>query len=316
MNEIDLIRFNHGIDPEFHIWGWDVSVYLFLGGVTAGIMILTALLGFRRRADEVLPRWVRWMPLAAPALISVGMAALFYDLDYKLHVYRFFLAFVPSSPMSWGSWLLMVVYPATILLGLTGLDDEEIAWISGHEPIRATPLGKVLRWLRDSAAAYRGGLLWTNLLVGVGLGIYTGILLSTLGARPAWSSAILGPLFLVSGLSTGAATMMLFPLGERVHDTLVRWDLIAIVGELILLALYLIGLGSASEASRGAAALFLGGPFTATFWGLVVLTGLVVPLALEVAEIKLHLRTTLAAPLLILAGGAALRFIVVAAGQV
>ena len=31
---------------------------------------------------------------------------------------------------------------------------------------------------------------------GVALGIYTGILLSALGARPLWSSAILGPLFL------------------------------------------------------------------------------------------------------------------------
>ena len=35
--------------------------------------------------------------------------------------------------------------------------------------------------------------------------IYTGILLSSLGARPLWASGILGPLFLVSGLSTAAA---------------------------------------------------------------------------------------------------------------
>ena len=315
MNEIELIRFNHGIDPDFHVWGWDVSVYLFLGGVTAGVMILTALLGMRR-AEEPSPRWLRWMPLTAPVLISAGMGTLFLDLDYKLHVYRFFLAFVPGSPMSWGSWLLMVVYPATVLLGLAGLDDEEIGWLTRSGPIRAARLGGLLRWICGWATDHRGGLLWTNLVVGAGLGIYTGILLGTLGARPAWSSALLGPLFLVSGISTGAALMMLFPLGKRLHGTLMRWDLIAIVVELTLLALFLIGLGSAGAASREAAALFLGGPFTATFWGLVVITGLIVPFLLEVAEIKLRLRATLAAPLLILAGGASLRFIIVAAGQV
>jgi protein NrfD len=315
MNEIELIRFNHGIDPGFHVWGWDVSVYLFLGGLAAGIMILTALLGLRR-ADEPASRWVRWMPLAAPALISVGMAALFWDLDYKLHVYRFYLAFVPTSPMSWGSWLLLVVYPATILLGLAGLSAAETDWLAGLGPIRATRLDRVLRWVRAWATDHLGGLRWTNLVVGAGLGLYTGILLGTLGARPAWNSAVLGPLFLVSGVSTGAALMMLFPVGERAHGTLLRWDLAAIVVELTLIAVFLIGLGSSGQASRDAAALFLGGPFTASFWALVVTAGLVVPFALEVAEIRLRLRATLAAPLLILAGGAALRTIIVTAGQV
>ena len=41
------------------------------------------------------------------------------------------------------------------------------------------------------------------------LGIYTGILLNTMVARPLWNSAILGPLFLFSGLSAGAALIHL-----------------------------------------------------------------------------------------------------------
>jgi protein NrfD len=314
MPEIDLIRFNHGIDPEYHIWGWDVSVYLFLGGIGAGIMILTALLGMRR-GEEPASRWLRWMPLAVPVLISVGMAALFWDLDYKLHVYRFFLAFVPASPMSWGSWLLMVVYPTTVLLGLAGLDDAELKWVTGLGAVRSTGLDKVLRWVHGLALGRIAALRWISLVVGIGLGIYTGILLGALGARPAWNSALLGPLFLVSGFSTGAALMMLFPVGKREHHALLRWDMVAIAVEVALLALFLIGLGSAGEASRDAAALFLGGPFTGTFWGLVIAAGLLVPFALEAAEVRLNLRATLAAPLLILAGGAALRFIIVAAGQ-
>ena len=50
------------------------------------------------------------------------MLALFLDLEFKKHVYRFYLAFLPSSPMSWGSWILILVYPAALLLGLGSLD--------------------------------------------------------------------------------------------------------------------------------------------------------------------------------------------------
>ena len=50
---------------------------------------------------------------------------------------------------------------------------------------------------------------WANIALGVVLGIYTGILLNTMVARPLWNSAILGPLFLFSGLSAGAAMVHL-----------------------------------------------------------------------------------------------------------
>ena len=32
-------RSNALIDPSLHIWTWEVAMYLFLGGVTAGIMV-------------------------------------------------------------------------------------------------------------------------------------------------------------------------------------------------------------------------------------------------------------------------------------
>jgi formate-dependent nitrite reductase membrane component NrfD len=59
----------------------------------------------------------------------------------------------------------------------------------------------------------------------------------------------------------------------------------------------------------------LGGPFTAPFWSLVVIAGLVVPSVMEFLERRLHLRATFVAPSLVLAGGFALRWILVAAGQ-
>jgi formate-dependent nitrite reductase membrane component NrfD len=145
--------------------------------------------------------------------------------------------------------------------------------------------------------------------------VYTGILLSTLGARALWNSALLGPLFLVSGLSTGAALMMLFRVSDDERHFLVRWDLLAIGIELALLVLFLIGLTTSGAGGRDSAGLLLGGPFTAQFWTLVVIGGLLVPVLLETLESKLNYRVTAMAPLLVLAGGLALRWIFVAAGQ-
>ena len=45
------------------------------------------------------------------ATISLGMLALFLDLEHKLYVWRLYLTMKPWSPMSWGSWILLLVYP-------------------------------------------------------------------------------------------------------------------------------------------------------------------------------------------------------------
>ncbi len=154
-----------------------------------------------------------------------------------------------------------------------------------------------------------------NVVLGVGLGGYTGVLLSTLGARALWGSALLGPLFLVSGVSTGAALLMLFRVTPEERSFLARWDLAAMGVEVLLLLLLLAGLATGGAASRGAAELLLGGRFTAQFWALVVIAGLAVPAALELLETRLHLRATWIAPALVLVGGLSLRWIFVAAGQ-
>jgi protein NrfD len=315
MTELEVMRRSHLIDPELHFWGWEIPVYLFLGGLVAGLMILSGLLAARGDSAER-SKWSRWMPFAGPVLLSLGMLALFLDLEYKRHVYRFFMAFEWTSPMSWGSWILIAVYPAAILLGFAGLPQREVDALVRSWPVRALRLGGLARWLHRLAAGRGATLGRVNVGLGIALGGYTGILLGALGARAAWSSIVLGPLFLVSGLSTGAALMMLFPLDEKEHHFVRRWDVGAIGLELAFLALFFIGLiTAASDEGRYAASLFFGGRFTVAFWALVVFGGLLVPLALETLETRRHLKPTLVAPALILVGGLTLRWVVVLAGQ-
>jgi formate-dependent nitrite reductase membrane component NrfD len=312
MNEIEINRASHLIDPNLHIWGFEIPLYLFLGGLTAGIMILSPLIG-QKLPQENRSKWIRYMPFAAPVLISIGMLALFLDLEFKLHVLRFFAAFRPSSPMSWGSWILIGIYPATLLMGLAALNQDEANRLVKVSLI--APFKSLVQRARDFALRHKRGLIITNIALGIGLGGYTGLLLGTLGARHIWNSAVLGPLFLVSGVSTGAAFMMLFPLAHEEHRFLRNIDLGAIGLELFLLAVFLIGLVSGGADARAAGSALMGGDYTAVFWALVVIAGLLVPLLIEMIEMKKRLSPTLFAPAFILVGGLALRWILVLAGQ-
>ena len=211
--------------------------------------------------------------------------------------------------MSWGAWILIFIYPATILLGAANLKDEELSKCRIN---RATKMGNRIR---DWAMKNIRGLRSANLVLGIGLGIYTGILLGTLGARPLWNSSILGPLFLVSGISTGAAFMMLFPVNHEEHVFLRKWDMMAILAELSLIILFFIGLMTSGSQTAQAAGMFLGGPYTAVFWSVVVIVGLIIPFGMKLMEIKKDLNPSIFAPLFILFGGLALRWLLVSGGQ-
>jgi len=314
MNEVEINRASNLIDPHLVIWGWEIPIYLFLGGLTAGIMILSALLSRGKSPTELSP-WARRLPFAAPLLLSLGMIALFLDLAFKEHVFRFYTALRLTSPMSWGSWILLAIYPVTLLFGLASLTTDEAERLAAWRPLAALRLGWLVQLGRRIAEPRAGSLRVAGVVLGVGLGGYTGLLLGTLGARQVWSSGVLGPLFLVSGVSTGAALMMLFDLRDDERRFLRTADIAAIVVEIGLLGAYLLGLTTGGAGGREAAGMFLGGPYTATFWSLVVIAGLLVPLLIETLEARRHLRHTALAPVLLLIGGLSLRWILVLAGQ-
>jgi formate-dependent nitrite reductase membrane component NrfD len=297
------------VEPHLHAWGWEIPVYLFLGGWTAGILVLSGWALFKERRYARGPSFA----LASSGLfglgllaISVGMLALFLDLSHKAYVWRLYLTFEPWSPMSWGAWILLLVYP--VLVAGVLLDPPAAL-------LFALP---ALRLLSERLAATRRARRTVGvvaMITGTALGIYTGILLSALGARPLWSSALLGPLFLVSGLSAAAAfAHMVSP--ERVErEALARFDNLFLLTELGLIGLLLVGLASSTEAHAQAAALFLGGPFTAVFWVIVVGLGIVVPLVVQSLAVTHRVAHTPIGPLMVLLGGLALRFVIVNAGQ-
>lgn len=305
MIELTSTRSNEMIDPTLHVWGWEIPVYLFLGGLVAGMMIISGWFLFSGRYRNTRCSCYL-LPGLSFVLLSVGMFALFLDLEHKAYVWRLYTTFEPKSPMSWGSWILVLVYPvilANFLLKLPG-------WLRGR-----------FAWLDDLSRTASGHPFFIkvigtmNMLLGGLLGVYTGILLSSLGARPIWNSAILGPLFLVSGMSAAAAFVHMIAPERDERELLAKADNGFLMTELVLIALFLIGLATGTRIHQEAAGMFLGGSYTAEFWVFVVAAGIVVPLIIQLLAVNHRIRHTPVAPILVLLGGIALRIVIVYSGQ-
>lgn len=300
----------------WHIWGWEVPVYLFLGGITAGIIILAALMILKKRGKD-LPVSTNRVILWAPLFLTLGMGALFLDLANKQNVISFYLTFKITSVMSWGSWILLLIYPISILLILAtfreGYPELYVKITEKLTPVLNGKPAKLLESMISFSERNRDLIAKFAIPSGIALGIYTGILLSAFNAHPLWNSAILGPLFLVSGISTGAAFIILLSEKEERHF-ISSIDTKLIITEISILGLYFIGQITGGASKSEAINVFLGGSIiTPVFWIFVVFAGLLLPLFLEWQEqrgIEVHPKLQ---PALVLFGGVMLRIILVKA---
>ena len=303
-------------------WSYSLHVplYLFFGGLTAGIFLVAVV------ADLLERKWpgadVLSKVSSYSAVISLALAGFF--LTAHLGKPERGLAF-PLFFTNYDSWM------------------TRGGWIVG--------VGTLLVLLY-AALRYRGGLVWLRRLVGlvglpvlVMLAVYTGLLLSRGTFVPLWSSKYLPVLFLNSGVTTGLAASGLIGLvalwlrGLQPHNV-VRWVSMA-VALFILLELfeiynfmtYLAGSGQHAPtgefvAPKGGAHVYqyvTRGALAPWFWWGVIGLGLTVPLILTLVEFLLDWltrplgwhRVLFTAPkfALVLLGGVLLRCIIVWGGD-
>ena len=302
-------RYNPKVDPTLGIWTWEIAFYLFLGGMAAGIMLFAAWAVLGRR-QESLPFAHDRFALWAPIVLSLGMTTLFLDLEYKIHVFRFYTSFEPTSPMSWGAWVLVLIYPLMVV--------QILSTLRRGYPVLAGWLERVPGggWLLDLSERQRRPIAWLVVPLAVGLGIYTGVLLSAFGARPFWNSGVLGPLFLVSGLSTAAVLPLLAGVGSGEKRFFEGSDMALIAVELTLIALFLISLATGAGQHLDALHLVWGGEYTVPFWLWFVLPGLLIPVLLEILALRGNRLSGMTAAVLVVFGGFMLRYLMVEIGQV
>jgi protein NrfD len=296
------------IDPYLNIWHWHISVYLFLGGLAAGILFFAALVTLLGK-DEKYQGAVKWATLIVPPSLVIGLVVLIMDLGHPWYAWRLYVTFRIDSPMSWGAWTLMLVTPLSFLWVISYMKEYFMYWrwkkgvLAIAEPI--------VDWLANN----RKLMAWILVPSAIILGIYTGILLSAFNARPLWNNAILGPLFLTSGLSTGAAAIILLARSHKERRMFSLIDLALIAIELFLITHMIMGMKAGSQVQIEASELILGGEFTITFWVFVVIMGLVFPAILEIFELIGFKIPAFAPAVLVIIGGIIFRFVMVDAGQ-
>lgn len=294
------------IDPSLEIWHWPISLYLFLGGLAAGILFFAGVVTILGK-DKDYPTTVKYASMVPPVALSLGLLALVYDLTHPLYTWQLYTTIRLESPMSWGAWVLLITTPLSFLWVFSYYSELFPKW-----ELKFKSLKTFEKFLKKN----RKNMAYALVPLSIILGVYTGILLSAFNARPLWNNAILGPLFLTSGLSTGAATIILLAKNTKEIHLFSKIDLALIIIELGLIVHMIMGMYAGSEVQLEAMNLLIGGEFTLMFFGFVVILGLIVPGIMEALEIK-GFKVPLAIPsILILIGGLIFRFVMVEAGQI
>ncbi len=309
-------------------WGMPVILYLFLAGVGAGAMTVSASVLLRGGGggfggDHF--ALARYGALIAPLPVMVGSGLLILELGsfeaghwFKwINLYRT----INLSPMSIGTWLLTFFIGLSVLYAYTFISRD-----AGPE---------------DRLRGIRQTIAWIAVPLGISVAVYTGILLGAMPSRPFWNSPVLALLFLVSSISTGVAVIILarallyrknnsVEAEQRYHESgylLTASDTLLIGFELMVVFLFImyayLTVGNVQVAVQ---VILPGGVLATLFWVWFVLVGLVLPAVVELRyvlpkllyhrEYAVSRTIDIALPVFVLVGGFMLRYVVVIAGQI
>ncbi len=283
-------------------WTWYIIFYFFVGGIAGGALFLASLLHlFGHPGDRSLVRLGYYLALGGALLCGLLLTV---DLDRPERFWHMLIQshtglpmFKAWSPMSVGAWGVLLFGLFAFLATLSVLAEDRPGW----KPLRWTPVLALGRRVPAALIAVGGALS------GLFLAGYTGVLVAVTN-RPIWAdSNLLGLLFLVSGISTGAAALLLLSVWRRAGPPaslawLSRFDRRALALELVVLAAFLGSLGSVARVLVG-------------WWGVVLLlgvvgTGIIAPLVLETRGAAHGPRRLIQTAALVLVGGFLLRVVI------
>lgn len=252
-------------------WGWLIAIYLFLGGLGAGAYLssFAAEKGFLGKSTNL--NRVGYF-VSAP-IVAFGALLLITDLGQGLKkpwlIINMFLNF--RSVMTWGIYILS----AFIFIAFI---NAYFVWKKKQTPSVLTYIGAILAL---STAAY------------------TGMLLAVVQGVPFWNSYLMPVVFVVSALSTGLSlTSLLAHFFEKhqAHEVRVSQVHLGLVGAEIIALIAFFGLiysGSQGTVAKLSANLLLTESLALPFWLLLVIIGLVGPLAFYVLQSRSNRKSRL-----------------------
>lgn len=222
-------------------WTWWFAIYLFFGGLGAAVMAVAFLTDMYYKKH---PTLVIWGMISSIVMLGAGSGMLFIHLLHHLAVVNVLNPLVllkkPDAWIAWGTqfitWMMVwgVLYPLPYL-------------IESPTFLRLPVLKNVLRWklvtqLAGLCARYHKALGWLATINGIGVAVYTGLLLQSFPAVALWHNPGVPVLFTISAFSTALAYLLLVlyvfikdPADHALKVFYERTDVILISAELVVL---------------------------------------------------------------------------------
>lgn len=235
------------------LWDVRVSLDLFLGGLGVGAFLIGAVLYYMdaKTYEGVIKKAF----IIAPVLVIAGLLLLLTELGRPLNVIKTLYAINPTSFMSIGIFLQSAFVAVALLIAFSILT-------KGAEGISAK-------------FVYVGATL-------AGLvGLYHGLLLTGISIEP-WNNAI-PIIFFISSILAGSSLVFLLNLSE-LDTVLQKFKIPVIINMILTLELaaifaWVYNLALTTASSKHAYDVLMGS-FGLEFWGLSIVVGLLIPLAL------------------------------------
>ncbi|WP_261913930.1 cytochrome c nitrite reductase subunit NrfD [Salmonella enterica] len=255
------------------VWDWPIAIYLFLIGISAGLVTLAILLRrFHPEAGGSDSTLLRTTLVLGPGAIIFGLLILVFHLTRPWTFWKLMFHYSFTSVMSMGV-MLFQLYMVVLVLWLAKIFEKEVIALQQRWLPRLEIVQKVLALITP----FHRALETLMLVLAVLLGAYTGFLLSALKSYPFLNNPILPALFLFSGISSGAAVALIaMALRHRSnpHSTEARFvhrmETPVVWLEIFLLAAFFIGLALGDDGKMRALAAALGGGFLALLLSLGV----------------------------------------------
>ena len=278
--------------------GVPIAIYFYMTGLSAGSFLISTMaygLGM-----------VKYKPVGkigvVLAILLLGLAPLnlIIDLGQPLRFWHLLFYLQPTSPITYGSFLL-TIYPINCLI--------------------------------YGAFMFAGNAKLTRLfgLIGIPLALsvhgYTGFIMALGKARALWNTALMPTYFLVSAMVSGIALMILvviiqglFFSPDRKINKELAFDFGRMLAYTILLDLFLVFsdmvlLMTLDPEAREAAQLLLSGAFSTYFLGIEMFLGALVPVVILLSPLKRRLVPVAIAAFLAMVGVMAMRYVMVIGGQ-
>lgn len=274
----------------FHDVSWHASysIYFFVIGICAGLFFFS-FLSWHKEVFRPLRAKAAYLSLA---FLVAGGLLLIFDLSqpqrFLYMINPFYLEF--TSPLAWGG------------LNIISFSVASVVYVAA---------------LRTGNETLARSMATVGALLALGLPVYTGFDLTVHQSRPIWNTPLMPVLFVAMAILSGAAVASFMAIRDAAMAQMLRQYMLWSAGAVGVMLVSLLGTTAyGGTAQELVFVLLTSGSMGLIFVGLGMLAGTAAPIFLMLAPFGRQQGTLMISAILILVGGAALRYALLMGPQI